>query len=144
LPKGAVDHLAEPLDFDLPVQGQAAASDMMRTVVLPSAQGGDARGDDVTLDLEKTGFDPSALDFDLDLDLKPDTAAAARAMQSSVPAGDQGGAVDDGEIDTRLELAMAYRDMGDSEGALELLNQVVAEGNATQRAEAKALIANLS
>jgi pilus assembly protein FimV len=143
--KGAND-LADPLDFDLPA-GQGASGDMGRTVVLPSTLGGNARGDDVTLDLEKTGFDPNALDFDLDLDLKPDTAATGKpkGVQSSVPADDQaGGALDDGEIDTRLELAMAYRDMGDSEGALELLRQVAAEGNATQRAEAKALIANLS
>jgi pilus assembly protein FimV len=150
LPKTAND-LADPLDFDVPVQEQKVAGDMTRTVVLPSVQGGNAHGDDVTLDLEKTGFDPHALDFDLDLDHQPDAAPTAssfpktKGVQSSVPAADdRGDAVDDGEIDTRLELAMAYRDMGDSEGALELLRQVVAEGNATQRAEAKALIANLS
>jgi pilus assembly protein FimV len=50
---------------------------------------------------------------------------------------------DSGEIDTKLELALAYGDMGDTEGALELLREVVAEGNAAQKAEAKALIAKL-
>lgn len=150
LPRAASE-LAEPLNFDLPAQGQKASGDMTKTVVLPSVQGGNAHDDGVTLDLEKTGFDPGALDFDLDLDLKPDAADGtvskspkAKGRQSSVPADNQIDVVDEGEIDTRLELAMAYRDMGDNEGALELLRQVVAEGNAAQRAEAKALIANLS
>jgi len=114
-----------------------------RTVTSP------ARDDEVTLDLEKTGFDPKALDFDLDLDLKPDAAAAAIAPKGNnkgkptLPITDPIGTLEAGEIDTKLELALAYRDMGDNEGALELLREVVAQGNAAQKAEAKALIANL-
>ncbi|MCL1824948.1 MAG: hypothetical protein FWG26_03255 [Betaproteobacteria bacterium] len=145
-PKTAGD-LAGPFDFDLPAQGQGASGDMSGTVVLPSARGGNERGDDVTLDLEKTSFDPDALDFDLNLDLKQDAATGSfspKAGDSRSPASNGlTDAVDAGEIDTKLELALAYGDMGDTEGALELLKEVVAQGNAAQKAEAKALIAKL-
>ena len=126
--------LAGPLDFDLRTQNPA--HDMSSTTVLP--RGGNERGDDLAMEFEKAGFDPNALDFDLDLDLKP--TKKGKSKQSAIPAPDP---VDTGEIDTRLELARAYGDMGDTEGALELLREVAAEGNAAQRAEAQALIAKL-
>ncbi|MDR2925596.1 MAG: hypothetical protein LBU76_06590 [Azoarcus sp.] len=154
LPK-STKNLTDPLDFDLPVGSQDVASgDMSATVVLPSAQGGSERGDDVMMDLEKTSFDPNALDFDLDLDdVDSDTATAsvapardgkAKGSQSRVPAGNSAAAAaDTEEVDTKLELALAYGDMGDTEGALGLLREVMAEGNAAQKAEAKALIAKM-
>ena len=137
----AGNDLAGPLDFGLPAQDKGVG-DMSATVVLPSARGGNDRADDVTIDLEKTGFDPNALDFDLDLDLKPAKKGGKGGRQSTLPPANLD-PVDAGEIDTRLELARAYGDMGDTEGALELLREVAAEGNAAQRAEAQALIAKL-
>ena len=144
----ATNDLVGSLDFNVPVH-DASNNNMTNTVVLPSMRDGNARGDEVTLDLEKTSFDPNALDFDLDLDLKPNasTKASIASKESSQPSAPVGGLANDamnaGEIDTKLELALAYRDMGDNEGALELLREVVAQGNAAQKAEAKALIANL-
>lgn len=44
------------------------------------------------------------------------------------------------EIATKLDLARAYVDMGDAEGAKEILEEVVAGGNDEQKAEAQALI----
>ena len=41
---------------------------------------------------------------------------------------------------TKLELARAYLDMGDVEGARGMLEEVVSEGNPGQRAEAKRLL----
>jgi FimV-like protein len=140
----AANNLAGPLDFEVLAQDQTVPpADMSATVVLPSARGGNERGDDVTMDLEKTGFDPDALDFDLDLDLEED-AAISSELEDELPAGRLAAdSVDAGEIDTKLELAQAYGDMGDTEGALELLREVAMEGNAAQKAEAKALIAKL-
>ncbi len=48
------------------------------------------------------------------------------------------------EVDTKLELARAYDDMGDKEGALELLEEVVRDGSAEQQAAAREMIARLS
>lgn len=47
------------------------------------------------------------------------------------------------EIETKLDLVVAYIDMGDAEGAKELLDEVIKEGGATQRKRAEALLAKL-
>ncbi|MCL2589723.1 MAG: LysM peptidoglycan-binding domain-containing protein [Betaproteobacteria bacterium] len=151
LSKVTNNDLAGPLDFDVPAQSQGVPDGTTKTVVSPSVRDGDAHDDEVAMDLEKTGFDPKSLDFDLDLDLDLKSSTAAmdsiapkdrKGKQPSILAGDPD-VLNAGEIDTKLELALAYRDMGDNEGALELLREVAAQGNAAQKAEAKALIANL-
>ena len=48
------------------------------------------------------------------------------------------------EVDTKLELARAYDDMGDKEGALELLEEALREGSEAQQARAREMIARLS
>ena len=44
------------------------------------------------------------------------------------------------EVGTKLDLARAYIEMGDHEGASDLLNEVLSEGNQRQKLEAKALM----
>ena len=65
-------------------------------------------------------------DLSLDLDSPADT-----------------GGTDSGAAATKLELAKAYVEIGDSDGAKEILNEVMREGNAGQQAEAKKLLAGL-
>ena len=43
----------------------------------------------------------------------------------------------------KLDLAKAYIDMGDSEGAKDILNEVIAEGNDQQQAEARELMSQV-
>ena len=43
-------------------------------------------------------------------------------------------------ISTKLDLAKAYIDMGDAEGARSTLEEVLAEGNEEQKKEAQALL----
>ncbi len=47
------------------------------------------------------------------------------------------------EVTTKLDLARAYIDMGDADGAKDILGEVVEEGNDQQRKEAEDLIATL-
>jgi pilus assembly protein FimV len=47
------------------------------------------------------------------------------------------------EVGTKLDLARAYMDMGDPEGARSILDEVVQEGSSVQRQEAERLIASL-
>ena len=47
------------------------------------------------------------------------------------------------EVGTKLDLARAYMDMGDPEGARSILDEVVSEGSASQKQEAQRLIENL-
>ena len=47
------------------------------------------------------------------------------------------------EVATKLDLAKAYEEMGDKDGARELLNEVMKDGDAAQRGTAEALLAKL-
>jgi pilus assembly protein FimV len=47
------------------------------------------------------------------------------------------------EVGTKLDLARAYMDMGDPEGARSILDEVLQEGNTVQKQEAERLIASL-
>ena len=47
------------------------------------------------------------------------------------------------EVGTKLDLARAYMDMGDPEGARSILEEVVQEGSASQKQEASRLIESL-
>ena len=47
------------------------------------------------------------------------------------------------EVGTKLDLARAYVDMGDPDGARNILNEVLAEGSASQKQEAQRLIESL-
>ena len=49
----------------------------------------------------------------------------------------------DDAIGTKLDLAKAYMDMGDPDGARSMLEEVVAEGNEAQKSEAHRLMAEL-
>ncbi|GAB3485710.1 FimV/HubP family polar landmark protein [Azotobacter salinestris] len=52
--------------------------------------------------------------------------------------------VDADEIATKLDLARAYIDMGDTEGARDILEEVLSEGNEAQRQEAREMSARLA
>jgi pilus assembly protein FimV len=47
------------------------------------------------------------------------------------------------EVDTKLELARAYEEMGDAEGARELLDEVMRDGDAGQQEQARGILARL-
>ncbi|MES9844456.1 MAG: FimV/HubP family polar landmark protein, partial [Candidatus Sedimenticola sp. 6PFRAG5] len=62
--------------------------------------------------------------------------------QGEVPATEDAGDTD--EVSTKLDLARAYIDMGDSEGAQGILEEVVSEGSDEQKQEAQQLLDQLS
>jgi pilus assembly protein FimV len=64
------------------------------------------------------------------------------AHQAGVPGHDLGEFNDD-PIDTKLDLARAYLDMGDADGARAMLGEVMKEGSQMQRDVAKRLLDNL-
>ena len=75
------------------------------------------------------------------------------AAKSAVPDIDESELGDDDDFDflagtdeaaTKLDLARAYIEMGDSEGARDILEEVALEGNDEQKAEAQELLKNLS
>jgi pilus assembly protein FimV len=48
------------------------------------------------------------------------------------------------EVGTKLDLARAYVDMGDPDGARSILNEVLEEGDSAQRQEARRLLDDLT
>jgi pilus assembly protein FimV len=128
-------------------------------------------GDQPVVDLEETGFENSLLDFNFDLDT-PETAPELNAempavdlsnidldLDSELPEAVD--AVTDGppeaggasvgmpspevlqEVDTKLDLARAYEEMGDKDGARELIDEVIKEGSPSQREAAQRLLDRL-
>jgi pilus assembly protein FimV len=51
--------------------------------------------------------------------------------------------VSEDAIGTKLDLAKAYLDMGDPEGARSMLDEVMSEGNDSQKDEARKLLAEI-
>ena len=47
------------------------------------------------------------------------------------------------EVATKLDLAKAYEEMGDKDGARELLDEVLKEGDAAQQQQAQTMLAAL-
>jgi pilus assembly protein FimV len=48
------------------------------------------------------------------------------------------------EVATKLDLAQAYIDMGDNDGARDILKEVLTEGDDGQRTEAKEMLSHLA
>ncbi|MDD3448146.1 MAG: hypothetical protein PHF72_03840, partial [Gammaproteobacteria bacterium] len=81
------------------------------------------------------------------------TLAASADLSSGELRFEEEGAAEEGELDllpdvdevsTKLDLARAYIDMGDEEGAREILGEVLDEGNESQQQEARGLLDQLT
>ena len=100
---------------------------------------------DLDLDSLESTSDPAGK---LDLDVghsTPATEAAFAATQRLVaePAFSEAEPATMSEVGTKLDLARAYMDMGDPEGARSILEEVLAEGSASQKSEARRLVDSL-
>ncbi|WP_307766675.1 FimV/HubP family polar landmark protein [Duganella aquatilis] len=88
---------------------------------------------------------PAAQEFDLssiDLDLGS-FGADTEAPAAAAPASNEPLSALHMEMDTKLDLAVAYQEIGDKEGARELLDEVLRGGNDEQVAKANAMKAQL-
>ncbi|WP_348944950.1 FimV/HubP family polar landmark protein [Chitinibacter sp. FCG-7] len=111
------DDLKLDFNFDLESAEEVSAFDVASASEAPA------------LDLDSTGVDSTFGDISLDL-----SEAAA--------AGDLDFAADD-PVQTKIDLAKAYIDMGDVEGAREILQEALQEGSDAQQQLAKTLLADL-
>lgn len=111
-----------------------------------SADASDGKGasdDSPELDTPEDTISLSGDDsLSIDLEFAEDAAEASpsdleEALDSEMPA------IDEDAIDTNLELARAYIDMGDHDGAKELLDSVLAKGDLSQQAAAQELLKTL-
>jgi pilus assembly protein FimV len=128
------------LNFDAPAAAPVATA---------TADTGFAEADTHSLDFDLGDLDVPATTDDmlkLDLGLEEDNGPDSKFDFSGLDLdlGDSGGNdLELDEVGTKLDLARAYVEMGDKDGAREILNEVLAEGNDKQKADAKGLMASL-
>lgn len=89
--------------------------------------GGDTEMADASLDFDTGSSDAGSLDLNLD---------ASDTADADIGGGD--------EVGTKLDLAKAYIDMGDPEGARSILDEVMDEGSSTQKEEAQSLLGQIA
>ncbi|MGO4309957.1 FimV/HubP family polar landmark protein [Pseudomonas sp. KB_15] len=120
VPEVALDDLELPADFDLSLADEMDAPDAF------AAELGDVNAELESLSnsIGEPTFTEAdaALGDDDDFDFLSGTDEAA----------------------TKLDLAQAYIDMGDSDGARDILNEVVSEGSAEQKSEAREMLSRLA
>jgi pilus assembly protein FimV len=90
-------------------------------------------------------FEMDGIDLDVgDATDDSDEAPTTRdSMVSEIPRLSELEPVTMSEVGTKLDLARAYMDMGDPDGARNILQEVLAEGSASQKQEARRLIDSL-
>ncbi|MEB0048525.1 MULTISPECIES: FimV/HubP family polar landmark protein [unclassified Pseudomonas] len=120
----ALDDLELPADFDL------SLADEMDAPETPNAF--TAELDDVNAELDSLSQGIGEPSF---------TAEDALASADDEPEFDFLSGTD--EVATKLDLAQAYIDMGDKDGARDILNEVVTEGDDGQKSEAKEMLSRL-
>lgn len=125
-----------PADFDLSLADDELAA-------APSADSFAAQLDEVTTQLDDLAVNLQHAEDDSLLDLE--VPVEAGSLASGLDADDDFDFLSGtDEAATKLDLARAYIDMGDTEGARDILDEVVAEGNDTQQLEARELLAGLT
>lgn len=161
---GSIDGTADEFDFALDgtteMDGIAADETLdMASVVASNREildaGDDASLEDLTVELDNalgmSGLDTVELDLGDD-DLLTTMSLDIDGDETLVGAGDTvimpriGGndpSDDNDEADTKLNLAKAYIELGDSDGARSILDEVIVDGNDQQKAEARMLLGQL-
>jgi pilus assembly protein FimV len=99
----------------------------------------------LTADAAQTQPADEPMDFDLSgisLELDPDASAATPELLTD--GLDAGSFSSSAEMATKLDLAIAYQEIGDKEGARELLDEVLKGGSPEQSEKAKNLLLELA
>ncbi|HEY9030042.1 MAG TPA: FimV/HubP family polar landmark protein [Kangiella sp.] len=118
---------SDSLDFDL--------SDFEKEVEATASE--DKVKPESVVDTNETS--DSGLEFSLDSDDENLVTQESTASSETSAAGESG--ISEDEVQTKLELAKAYIEMGDEDSAKDILQEVKQEGNAKQSEEAAKLLA---
>jgi pilus assembly protein FimV len=138
-PTEVVTQLAPRPEFE-PVQDSGATTRMSTL---------ESEGLDLDLgNLDRTTIERGGNGVDLDVGAAPSSGSEGtfvqtqRIMAEDIPLPDLEPATMS-EVGTKLDLARAYMDMGDPEGARSILSEVLSEGSVSQKQEARRLIDTL-
>lgn len=125
----AEENKATPAEVETPED----AGDMAFTLDFPTPE--EPAADNVAEPVKEPAIDLSEISLDVDV---PAPARAPAAPQEDVKDARWH------DVATKLDLARAYQEMGDASGAREILDEVLKEGDAQQRAAAEFMIQQLS
>lgn len=136
------------LDFDFGTASQVATPEQASELDIQLTGSGLAEPAVKPMDLSSLSLDlasqPAAGDMDLGLgDQDFDQTLLVTPGLAAEMAGSPGMGASEQEVATKLDLAKAYEEMGDAEGARELLQEVLGEGSPAQREAAQAALARL-
>jgi pilus assembly protein FimV len=141
------EQVSEPVTASAPLEFDSA--DLKFEAPVATADAGYVEADTQGLDfdlpeleLPATADDELKLDLGLEEDNGPDSKFDFSGLDLDL--GESGGnELELDEVGTKLDLARAYVEMGDKEGAREILNEVLAEGSEKQKSDAKGLLSSL-
>ena len=121
-------------DFDLPEDFDLSLADEPEVAAQPDAFASEL--DDVNAELDRLS---QSLEHP---SIEPSFTAEDAALGGDEPEFDFLSGTD--EVATKLDLAQAYIDMGDADGARDILSEVLTEGDESQRGEAKEMLGRLA
>ena len=120
-------------DFDLPEDFDLSLADEPDAAAKPDAFASEL--DDVNAELDRLS---QSLEHP---SIEPSFTADDAALGDDEPEFDFLSGTD--EVATKLDLAQAYIDMGDADGARDILSEVLVEGDESQRGEAKEMLGRI-
>jgi pilus assembly protein FimV len=164
--------LLAPSAVEAPPEQPEAGPDMGFSLDLPeigveAAPESTAAGQpqDESISIGAVPVEEGGLDFDFDMGMEAAPAAAEEKAETAMPELDLSGISLDlaepaaqfgeaeaipevgemgaTEVATKLDLARAYVEMGDTDGAREILEEVLKEGSEQQQAEANQLLSSI-
>ena len=147
------DNLSEPesIDFSTEFDPESESVDIGSDTQIPTGQSSD--GEDSDMQLSSDQVDMASLDKEISsiIDDQPEAEAPGQPddqldFDSNLNDldNDLNTLSDDSdEVETKLELALAYLDMGDSGGAKDILSEVIEEGTPEQQNKARDLLNKL-
>ncbi|WP_447789337.1 FimV/HubP family polar landmark protein [Pseudomonas farris] len=135
LPAAEAPTVAEPTldDLELPADFDLSLADEMDAAAPDQPDAFESELNDVNAELDRLSQSLGEPSF---------TEEDALASAADEPDFDFLSGTD--EVATKLDLAQAYIDMGDNDGARDILNEVVTEGDAGQKSEAKEMLSRLA
>jgi pilus assembly protein FimV len=126
------------IDFDIDADA-AETSDALPEIDMDGTLQIPKRGA-LDTDIEKDDESPSGGDFELVINEEDDDADHTIMVPRSAGTAQQ---TEEDEIASQLDLAKAYVELGDSDNAKTLLNEIIAAGNDEQRQQAQEILQEL-
>ena len=153
-----VVEMGQDLSPDNPLfSGQAASAEVEASVAEPAETHGDIEtppmdsgpAEAEASGLDETGSEPELHVLDMEAERKETDEASEEALEADItppskPTAElpeeEGALAPLDEVATKLDLARAYMEMGDPEGARSILQEVLEEGSREQKEEAETLL----